>query len=131
MFASIRAGLSALGPGSRAVFILPVDMPLVRPLTIMALAAALQPETPAVVPVHAGQRGHPPLLSARAVGQVLAWEGGGGLRAALSGLPGLATLEVDDPGVLLDLDTPEDLALALRSESHAPQLTIAAMRSQE
>lgn len=128
MFASVQAGLAALDPGL-AAFVLPVDLPLARPGTLQALARVLAPDVPAptplaAIPVHRGRRGHPPLLSAEAVARVLAWTGESGLRAALAGLAeappgtgraeGAAVVEVacDDPGVLLDLDTPEDVRRA-------------------
>lgn len=113
MFSSVQAGLEALPPGLDGVFVLPVDIPLVRPATVRRLIKRL-PESPTqvLVPAFDGEPGHPPLLRPAAVDAALAWTGAGGLRAALAALD-TELLEVADAGVLFDLDTPEAYAEAL------------------
>src|SRR5258708_3177074 len=61
MYSSIVAGLQSLPPETDAFFVLPADIPLVRPSTIMALVAAYHDTRTAIIyPVFQGKRGHPP-----------------------------------------------------------------------
>jgi molybdenum cofactor cytidylyltransferase len=82
------------------------------PHTIGApLAAALAAGALAAAPAHGGRRGHPVLFAAALFPRLAALSGDSGARALLDDLgPGLALVESDDPGVLLDIDTPDDLA---------------------
>lgn len=118
MFSSVRAGLTALPPEADAFFVLPVDIPLVRPATLRAISQR-HAATPAAVlhPVFDGQRGHPPLVDALHRSDILAWGGGQGLLGALVDLEarfGAAELPVADRNILFDADRPEDLAEARR-----------------
>jgi putative nucleotidyltransferase with HDIG domain len=114
MFTSVRAGLSALPPGIDAVFMLPVDIPLVRPATLRALRARFAEAPVAVLhPVFEGQRGHPPLVPAEFIPAILAWKGPGGLAGALEQFPSL-DVPVADRSIHFDVDAPEDLAEARR-----------------
>ncbi|MES9995608.1 DVU_1551 family NTP transferase [Desulfovibrio aminophilus] len=114
MFSSVLTGLRALPPGLDGVFILPVDIPLVRPATLRRLIERLpESQTQALVPALDGEPGHPPLLRPTAVDAALAWTGAGGLREALAALE-VEPVEVADAGILFDLDTPEAYAEALR-----------------
>ncbi|MBU2549750.1 MAG: nucleotidyltransferase family protein, partial [Proteobacteria bacterium] len=63
MFSSVQAGVGALPEDTGAFFILPVDVPLVRPWTIRSLGRAMAADpVPVVYPVFNGRRGHPPLI---------------------------------------------------------------------
>lgn len=92
--------------------VLPGDLPLVRPDTLLAVAQALE-EAQVVVPVHGGQRGHPVGFS-RACGDELAALGGPRGAMAVMKAHGAEELPVDDPGVAIDIDTVEALAEAQR-----------------
>lgn len=85
----------------------PVDHPLARAETVKRLLA-----TPGewVVPSRGGRSGHPIVLRGRAVDAVRAAAPDAPLRDALRAA-GLAPfpVEVEDPGVLQNLDTPEAL----------------------
>jgi molybdenum cofactor cytidylyltransferase len=106
---SVQAGLRALRATVRAVFVQPVDCPIIRPQTYLALAAALG-SADVVVPVYRGKRGHPPLLSVKIVPHILAAGPDEPLRDLLQARDVDGRLvEVDDPGVLLNIDRPEDL----------------------
>lgn len=82
------------------------DMPYVRRDTLERLAAAIQPQR-LVVPVYQGQRGHPRGVGADfgALLRVLSGDRGA---QALFDSPSVIEIEVDDPGVLQDIDRPED-----------------------
>lgn len=119
MWSSVRAGLTALLHGRGPVFVLPADIPLVRPASLAALLAALrESDAPAARPTFRGQPGHPPLLAGTAPPAVLAHDGQDGLAGALAALAGGALdVPVMDEGVLLDMDQPWDyLRLLARFE---------------
>ncbi|MFT4300481.1 MAG: nucleotidyltransferase family protein [Desulfovibrio sp.] len=116
MFSSVCAGLRALADGNSAmsqtpVLVLPVDVPLVRPMTIQALLEAHEADPEHVlVPVFADAEGHPPLLPACHLEHILRYaqsNGENGLRGALEGLP-VRKIPVADKLMLLDMDRPED-----------------------
>lgn len=110
MLSSIQAGISAVAD-SDAFFLLPVDIPLVRPHTIKQLAAArIQHQDKDVLyPVFLGERGHPPLLSSRLIPEILAWNGAGGLRAFLSRREqSAADIKTADECILMDMDDRDD-----------------------
>lgn len=92
------------------------DMPSLQPATIIAVARALAETGQIVVPVHAGQRGHPVGFPARLRTQLLGLKGDEGARTLLrdSGET-LVRLEVDDPGAVRDIDTPADLRALTQS----------------
>ena len=120
MFSSVRAGLAALPHGLDGTFVLPVDIPLVRPTTLRRLQAAFSGQ-PALVPEFFGEAGHPPLIAAWAAPFILGWNGEEGLRGALAALcaftgcpGGPPRVPVPDAGVLFDLDRPKDYREALR-----------------
>jgi probable phosphoglycerate mutase len=115
MFSSLRMGMLGLDPGVTRFFVLPADVPLVRPETIGRLLrqgrVARGGAAEVVYPLRAGVEGHPPLLGGALRAEIRAADPPGGLRELLLGhAAASAVVEVDDPGVLLDADTPEDLA---------------------
>ena len=124
MYSSIQAGVDSLLPTVDACFLLPVDIPLVRPESIARLAEAFAARrAPITYPRFNGQRGHPPLVSSALFAEILAGKGEGGLRELLrKHQPESADVDVLDEGVLLDMDTPEDYAqlVGLAERRHLP-----------
>lgn len=110
MFSSVRAGVKALPDDTEAFFILPVDIPLVRPSTIRALTFDYTDNpTDIVYPCFNGERGHPPLISSELIPEIIAHDGHRGLRAVLERHEDRARdRHMPDLGILRDLDTPED-----------------------
>ena len=109
MLASVRIGVSALPPCG-AFFLLPGDMPVVSAGTFAKLLDIWARERPAVVfPTLGGWRKHPPLIDARLIPEILAFDGEDGLRGLWKRYENdILTVPVDDGGVWVDLDTPED-----------------------
>jgi len=104
MFSSVRAGLQALPDGLDGAFMLPVDIPLLRPATLRTLAERFrQTGAEALLPTFQGQPGHPPLIAASSFPQILAWDGAGGLARALATLR-CERLPVADQEILYDID---------------------------
>jgi molybdenum cofactor cytidylyltransferase len=107
MASSVRAGRDALTADARGVIVLPCDYPLVSAGTITGLIGE-HGESPAsiVIPRHREKRGHP-LLFPRTVLNELTNDLT--LRDLVRRRPELVRcLDVDDRGVLFDMDTPED-----------------------
>jgi molybdenum cofactor cytidylyltransferase len=112
--AAVRATQDAVG-----WLVLPGDLPLVRPETLRAVAAALARHS-VVVPHFQGQRGHPVGFAAGCRDALLSLTGEHGAAPvvrAQAALGQVASIEVDDPGVVTDIDTVQDLAEAERKLS--------------
>ncbi len=110
MFSSVVTGVKSLGPGSRAFFILPADIPLVRPWTIQSILKASERLPDKILyPCFKGMRGHPPLVPSKYAGDIVRWPGEGGLRAVLQKFEREAVeLDIPDENILFDVDRPED-----------------------
>jgi len=110
---AIRATASATG-----WVIALADMPAVLPATIHAIAQRLEQGSGIVVPVHRGERGHPVGFSADYRDRLMGLTGDSGARTILKdSAAALERIEVDDPGILQDVDTRED---ARRMENSTP-----------
>ena len=101
---SLQRGLTA---ARGDVLVLPVDHPLVRADTIAMLAARREAW---VVPTHRGRGGHPIKLGAMGIAAAMSAPAQTPLREIprMVGLE-VTRIEVDDPGILANLDTPADL----------------------
>lgn len=113
---SIGAGVGAR-PGAGGWVILPGDMPLVQPSTVQAVGRQLGAH-PIVYAQHHGRRGHPVGFAAELYSELATLSGDEGARRLVARYPALG-LEVDDPGVLIDVDTEADLA-HLRGDAQPP-----------
>lgn len=111
---SIKAGLRAIGPACDGVIVHLTDHPAVAPETFAAVADAWRSSgKPIVIARHKGRRGHPVLFDRSVFAELLAAPEDQGARAVVNVDPGrVMYVDVDDPGVTLDLDTPEDLRRA-------------------
>ena len=105
--ASLKAGIAAAGDAD-GVFVFLGDMPLV-PRDVAGQLAAILDDRFAAVPRHAGQGGHPVLLSRRAFGDVARLAGDRGAGRLLAGRGDIAFLDDAGEGCLLDVDRAADL----------------------
>lgn len=107
MASSVRAGRDALPAGVWGVIVFLCDCPLVSADTVHRLIAGHQNSPGSIViPCHGGRRGHP-LLFPRTILNELT--GDNILRDLVRRDAGrVVCLDLDDPGVLIDMDTPED-----------------------
>lgn len=106
---SLRAGIGAV-PLAEAIVVLPVDVPLSGPAAVAAVIGRFRAtHAPVVVALHAGRRGHPVLFGRAVFGDLHRSDLSEGARSAIE-LHEAQVVEasVDDPGVLLDIDRPED-----------------------
>lgn len=110
MGATIAAGVAERS-GAPGWLVLPGDMPMVQPGTLLAVAGALE-QHPVAYAQYRGRRGHPVAFAAELYSELIQLNGDDGARRVLLRYPAHGQ-DVDDPGVLQDVDTPQDL-LALQ-----------------
>jgi molybdenum cofactor cytidylyltransferase len=112
MFSSIQTGLGAAAAAAgNPIVVLPADMPFVTPATVRRVADECVRVNQPVVVTRGGKRGHPLALPGRLVSQLLSASATDNLKDALAtaGVESVL-LEVNDGGVLRDVDEPADLA---------------------
>lgn len=110
MGATLSCGVSVAHDADGWVVAL-ADMPWIRPATIATVAAALAAGADIVAPVYRGKRGHPVGFARRHRDALIASCGDAGARELIAAnRESLTLLDVDDPGVLRDVDVPDDLA---------------------
>jgi molybdenum cofactor cytidylyltransferase len=107
MGASLAAGIEASADAEGWIVGL-ADMPRIAVSTIEAVARTLDDGASIVVPFYRGQRGHPVGFGPEHRDALMALDGDTGARVLLIEHQ-IARLDVDDPGILRDVDTPEDL----------------------
>jgi molybdenum cofactor cytidylyltransferase len=112
MAGSIALGVTATA-GAAGWLITLADMPWVLPETITAVADALRNGASIAAPYHQGRRGHPVGLHRRWIDELRPLRGDRGARALLERhADQLVAVTTNDPGVLRDIDRPEDLGLS-------------------
>jgi molybdenum cofactor cytidylyltransferase len=107
MFTSIQKGCTEVN--SPVFFITPGDCPLVKKVTLQLLAAH---KGNVVIPSFQFKGGHPIKLSKPVKQKILETNTDSNLRVVLNGYE-KEYINVDDPGVLVDVDTPEDYQKAI------------------
>lgn len=106
---TLAAGVRA-SEGAAGWVVALADMPGILPSTIALVAQALGGGASIVAPRFRGDRGHPVGMASRFRDDLLALQGDAGARAIVAAHKDAVTLlDVDDPGVLKDIDTPADL----------------------
>jgi molybdenum cofactor cytidylyltransferase len=106
---SIGAGVASSGDAN-GWLVLPADMPLVQPATVLAVAAALR-DHPVAYAQWRGRRGHPVGFAAELFSDLVALRGDDGARRIIARYPAFG-VDVDDAGALFDVDTEDDLRRA-------------------
>ena len=109
MFISVQAGLRRV-MGADVVLIFPGDIPLTLPETAIAVRDAVSTDLADVaVPSCGGRQGHPVAISTRCVPELLAMSERSTLRQFMTVHASTTKLvPVDDRGMLLDIDTPDE-----------------------
>jgi CTP:molybdopterin cytidylyltransferase MocA len=119
MLSSVQAGIAALPAAATAALIWPVDVPLVEPETVRAILAAHPGKIviPCVRDPKGKLRGGHPLRIPRArFAELAALDPELGLKALIEARPDeVERLEVADRGILVDVDTPDELGRLFKS----------------
>jgi len=105
-------GPAALSESGTCVLICPGDLPGMAASSVAAVVAAIEDGALLAVPVHGGKRGHPLAVAPALLEEIPRLDYRVGLRQLLQrNADAVTRVRVDDPGVLRDVDTPEDYRL--------------------
>jgi len=108
MFSSIQEGV-AQAEGD-AILVMPGDMPFISPDSVRAVIAAFEREPSIVSPRYRGKRGHPVALPASLRDEIRAARPAATLHDVIHAHMDMRVdVDTDDPGVVRDIDRPEDL----------------------
>lgn len=107
---SLRLALERVDGEAGAVLVLPVDLPLIMEDTALAIADSFRMDPgPLIVPFHNGVAGHPVLLGRTLFAEILSTPYEEGVRSVIMAhARDLREVKVADPGILIDIDTPDD-----------------------
>ncbi|MDO4732095.1 MAG: nucleotidyltransferase family protein [Bacillota bacterium] len=110
MFCSVRIGMEQIRGRCEIVLFSPGDCPCFSPESAKTLIEEMEKsQVASLTPCYQGRRGHPVLFRQEIIGHILSYKGEGGLRGALDTAPGeQRLLPLEDPGLILDADRPED-----------------------
>jgi molybdenum cofactor cytidylyltransferase len=111
---SLKVGLSAIQQYSTGAMVHLGDHPVVRVETFQAMADSYnQTGKPIVIARHDGHRGHPVIFDRAMFAELqTAPEGEGARYVVNADASRIAYVDLDDPGINLDLDMPSDLTRA-------------------
>lgn len=120
MGASLAAAVGAR-PNAGGWLVALGDMPAIHSESMRAVAAALRGGASIAAPVHGGRRGHPVGFAGEWFGPLSRLTGDRGGRDVIDANPDrLTSIAVDDPGVLVDIDSEGDLASLWRFDAPTP-----------
>ncbi len=126
MLSSIQKGIRNIRPENAGFFLLPVDIPAIRPSTIDGLIQKFaESENQILIPYFDGTSGHPPLIPSRLKPDILSLSNGSTLRdLLLSQTNHTIPVKVYDRGVLMDADDKKGYEAALEkfSSLHIPDM---------
>jgi molybdenum cofactor cytidylyltransferase len=110
MLSSVRCGIGALPPECEAILVALGDQPAITAELVNTMAEAFAAAAQRIlVPVFQGRRGHPLLFSSDYLQEILTRHDDLGLRGLLRAHgDDVFELPVSAPGVLSDIDDPED-----------------------
>jgi CTP:molybdopterin cytidylyltransferase MocA len=107
---SLRLVLEQLPADTGAVLVLPVDLPLIAEETAATIVRSFRENPgPLILPFHNGVAGHPILIGRDLFSEILTRPFDEGLRSLImESAQTLREVKVVDPGILIDIDTPDD-----------------------
>ena len=106
MLDSVKIGLAYLQSRCSKVLFLPADAPL---FSVKTLEAVLESRAAIVLTACQGKKGHPILIRKSVIPEILAYSGDFGLAGALAASGALTeTVEVEDPGILMEVSGEEE-----------------------
>jgi len=111
---SLKVGIGVIQPDSAGAIVHLGDHPMVRVETFRAIVDSYhRTGKPIVIARHDGRRGHPVIFDRAMFAELLSAPEEEGARHVVNADPSrVAYVDLNDPGINLDLDTPADLARA-------------------
>ncbi len=107
MITSLQAGIRALSWDASGAFLFLVDHPMIEPATIEAMIMHLAPGR-IILPTYQGRRGHPVLFAPEILEEIIKLAPSEGANAVVHKDPRrVVEVSVNSPGILVDIDTPE------------------------
>lgn len=114
---SLQCGLRALATyNATGALLCLIDHPAICPETFRRIVAVfIQTNAPVIIPIYRGRRGHPVLISGKLFPELLALHPHQAANAIVRNYRDkTAWVDVGDPGVLLDIDTPAEYQTLIR-----------------
>jgi len=113
MSSSLRAGLKAVNKDADAVIFVLADQPLVKAPVLNKLISEYERKKPLiVVPTYKGKRGNPTLVDRALFNEIKRISGDVGARSLIEKYrKNVEEIEMNSPGVLIDIDTAEEFKL--------------------
>jgi molybdenum cofactor cytidylyltransferase len=109
MGASLASAVQAR-PNAQGWLVALADMPWIEPATIARVADAVAGGSIIAAPFHRGERGHPVGFAKACYAALAALTGDEGAKAIVAAhRDRIARIDVDDPGILRDIDTRADI----------------------
>jgi molybdenum cofactor cytidylyltransferase len=110
MFYSVCMGLSYIKSRCDRVFLLPADIPLFSAQSLFVMLGYMDCNSSDILlPTCKGKSGHPILIKCGIIPKLTGYSGPDGLKGAIDSYSGSkSTIELDDVGLMLDADKPED-----------------------
>lgn len=110
MFYSVSLGLNYIMDRCDRAFLLPADIPLFSVQSLFVMLGYMDCNAcDILIPSYKGKPVHPILLKCGAIPELTSYHCSNGLREAIEFYPGQkAAIELDDLGLMLDADKPED-----------------------
>lgn len=110
MSSSIKCGLSQIDKRAEAIMIMLGDQPLIgKEIVDTLIEMFLKSNQGIIVPVYEGRRGHPIIFDVKYKSELLSLKGDiGGRKVIETHLQDILEVEVNSPGVIIDIDNKAD-----------------------
>lgn len=102
MFSSVKKGLMNIK--EEKFFLIPGDYPVINKETYKQM---LKLDEDIVIPMHKGKKGHPLLMKSHLIEELIKSKQCNTLRDFVN-IKGFKSINIEEPGVLMDIDTMED-----------------------
>ncbi|NTW71405.1 MAG: NTP transferase domain-containing protein [Eubacteriaceae bacterium] len=121
MFDSACLGLEYLKSKCDMAFFTPVDAPLFTIYSLKKMISRMNLlNNSVIIPCFLNEKGHPLLINSKCFEEILSYEGSSGMQGAIGRLEDLDLLNLPDPGLIMDADTPQDYEVLKRYEQERP-----------
>lgn len=119
MFDSACIGLEYVKDKCDMVFFTPADSPLFTKYSLKKMILQMELYNNSVIcPCYLKEKGHPLLINSNSIDDILSYEGTCGIRGAIMTLKNVGFMNLPDPALIMDADTPEDYEAMIQYEKN-------------